>query len=462
MDHKTPFGEGDAAREIRSTSLRFVVLLILFANLVFGDSQSSFATHVSVALVYLGISVASIVTATRFPARENLKAGFVALDAVLVVVVLYEHILASPITDNHTLTTSSLVVAFILLNHIALKLDHRLIVLFSSIVVACWLTMLAIMAYRHHANAAGSLLGNFFSQDLVLTSSFGFTALAVYLVSLDHDRTRRHALKIEERRMNLSRFFSPTVVSDLQDASAVLDLERRDAAIMFVDIRDFTSYSEIADPREFARVLAEYRRIVAGTVFAYRGTVDKFIGDGVMAVFGQPKPQPDDASRALACAVELTAALDGWRLSNSKRGSPALATGVGLHYGTVIGGVLESGFHDEFTVIGDAVNVAQRLEALAKFLAVPLVVSVDLLRGIPGELNARRWHRQQAVKLTGRREPIDIAYIRANSTSTAQTQDVYETGNIQSDFQVLLPTMPCLRPSEREPLPSTTPGRADT
>lgn len=417
MSHRTPFRDGDSVRELRSASLRFVTLSILFANLVFGDSQSSFAIHMIVSLAYLGVSVASVVVAAHFPARDSLKAAFVALDAVLVTVVLYEHILASPITENHNLTTSSLVVAFVLLNHIALKLDHRLIALFSAIVVMSWLTMLAIMAYRHLADANGSLLSNFFNQDLILTASFGFTALAVYLLALDHDRTRRHALKLEERRMNLSRFFSPTVVSDLQEASAVLDLERRSVAVMFVDIRDFTSYSETADAKELARILAEYRRIVAGTVFAYRGTVDKFIGDGVMAVFGQPRPRPDDARRALACAVELAATLDQWRLANVEQGGPPLETGIGLHYGTAIGGVLESGYHDEFTVVGDAVNVAQRLDSVAKKLRSPLVVSMAMMDQVPGAQYAKQWIRKDEVKLEGRRELIDVVYLNRQRTT---------------------------------------------
>ncbi|WP_348641738.1 adenylate/guanylate cyclase domain-containing protein [Rhizobium sp. P44RR-XXIV] len=151
--------------------------------------------------------------------------------------------------------------------------------------------------------------------------------------------------------------------------------------------------------------------MVAGTVFAHRGTVDKFIGDGVMAVFGQPKPQPDDAHRALACAVELAAALDRWRLANIEQGGPPLETGIGLHYGTVIGGVLESGFHDEFTVIGDAVNVAQRLESVAKKLRSPLVISTAMMDQVPGAQYGKRWLQKDNVKLEGRKELIDIAYL---------------------------------------------------
>ncbi|ACM40309.1 adenylate/guanylate cyclase domain-containing protein [Agrobacterium vitis] len=434
MDKKSsPLGNSAATREIRSASLRFVVLSILFANLVFGDGLASFTTHVIVNSVYLIVSVASVAAAVYFPRQKHLGQLFVMLDAALVVVILYEHILANPITQDHNLTTSSLVVSFILLNHVGLKLDRWLIVVFSTIVVSAWVLMLAIMAFRHHDSSPGTLLANFFNQDLGLTVSFAFTAMAVYLLARDHDRTVRQALRIEEKRMNLSRFFSPTVVADLQTASASLDLERRDAAIMFVDIRDFTSYAETASSRELACVLGEYRHIVAGAVFAYGGTVDKFIGDGVMAVFGQPKPKADDARRALACALTLTEALEEWGGKKIEKGGPRLYAGIGLHYGTVLGGVLESGFHDEFTVIGDAVNVAQRLESLASLLKSPLVVSDRIIEEVPGMFGPNDWVYTNGVSIPGRKASVNIAYIRrtANLASPAG----YETGDIHTDFK---------------------------
>lgn len=413
MDRKTSmFSNSDSIREIRSASLRLVALAVLFANLVLGDGRTSVVTHITIMLIYLMISIASIFSATYFAKNKWLTEIFVALDAGLVVIVLYEHILANPITENHNLTTSSLVVAFILLNHVALKLEQRLVLLFSGIVIIAWIAMLALMAYRHHSNEPGTLLANFFNQDLGLTISFAFTAFAVFLLARDHDRTRKAAMRIEDRRMNLSRFFSPMVVAELEVASSVLDLERRNAAVMFIDIRDFTSYSETATARELARVLAEYRRIVAGTVFAYGGTVDKFIGDGVIAVFGQPKSRSDDAHRALACAIELMARLECWKISNIELGGPSLETGIGLHYGSVISGVLESGYHDELTVIGDTVNVAQRLETLTKKLEAPLVVSITMMGQVPGAEAALNWVRKDEVALAGRRELIDIAYVR--------------------------------------------------
>lgn len=409
--------DGTSATALRSSSLRFIVLSILFANLAFGDGPVDSAVQLAIGAAYLTVTMASVVAALYYPRRRTYFVLFSALDALLVGVILYEHLLASPVTADHSLTTSSLVIPFILLNHVALSLDRRLVVLFSTLVVASWLSMLAVMAYRHLGATHGGLLSDFLSRDLGLTLSFAFTALAAYLLARDHDRTLRRAKRIEEKRMNLSRFFSPRVVADLQNASAMLDLERRPAAIMFVDIRDFTAYAEVAPAAELASVLSEYRRIVAGTVFSYGGTVDKFLGDGVMAVFGQPRPGVDDARLALECALALAASLKSWTESVRHAGGPQLMTGIGLHYGNVLGGVIESGFHDEFTVIGDAVNVAQRLETLAKTLKSPLVVSQRLLAEVPFLSSDEPWIFLDQAEIPGRRGALDIAFLPAVTPS---------------------------------------------
>ncbi|MDW9378502.1 adenylate/guanylate cyclase domain-containing protein [Sinorhizobium meliloti] len=423
----------DSAREVRSILLRFVAFAILVANLLLGGNEGAIRTHAIVVVGYFVISLASVATARFMPDRLWLNTLFVVLDALLVALLLYAHILAGPVTENHNLTTSSLVVAFILLNHVGLKLDRRLVLVFSGIVVVSWVTMLAITAARHHTADIVSLFGAFFNQDLGLTVSFGFTAFAIYLLSRDHDRTRKEALKADRRRLNLSRFFSPLVVADLQEASEALELERRSAAIMFVDLRDFTSFAETAPARELALVLAEYRQLVSQTIFEHGGTVDKFIGDGVMAVFGQPAPAEDDADRALACAIDLVDALSDWKNHNAQNGYPALEVGIGLHYGTVVGGVLDSGCHSEFTVIGDAVNVAQRLETLAKSLDAPLVVSSALMLGLQKQAPLAYWIPQKSVALPGRRLPIDVWYLRRGAGVTlAEDHGIYETGTTQT------------------------------
>lgn len=426
----------DYAREIRSILLRFVAFAILLANLLLGGNDGAERTHLIVVVSYLVISITSVATARFLPDRSWLKTLFVVLDALLVVLILYGHILGGPVTENHNLTTTSLVVAFILLNHVGLKLDRRLVLIFSSLVLVSWMTMLAITAARHHTADTVSVIASFFNQDLGLTVSFGFTAFAIYLLAKDHDRTRKEALRADERRLNLSRFFSPLVVADLEEGSSALDLERRNAAIMFVDLRDFTSFAETAPARELAWVLGEYRHLVSGTIFERGGTVDKFIGDGVMAVFGQPTPTEDDADRALACALDLVDALSDWKNYSLRNGYPALNAGIGLHYGTVVGGVLDSGCHSEFTVIGDAVNIAQRLESLAKSFDAPLVVSSALMAQLNKPVPTALWIPQSSVVLAGRRLPIDVWYLRREAgLARAEDYPRYETGGMQTALQ---------------------------
>ncbi len=413
----------DTAREKRSLTLRFVAFAILLASLLLGGNAGAERMHAVVVVSYLAISVASVATARYLPGRSWLTTLFVVLDALLVALLLYAHILAGPVTANHNLTTTSLVVAFILLVHVGLKLERRLVLLFSAIVLIAWVTMLAMTAARHDASGPLSLLGAFFNQDLGLTVSFGFTAFAIYLLARDHDRTRKEALKADQRRQNLSRFFSPLVVSALQEKGDVLGLERRSAAIMFVDLRDFTRFAEAAPAPELAFVLAEYRQLVSQTIFEHGGTVDKFIGDGVMAVFGQPRPKEDDAGRALACALDLVDILTDWKNHNACNNHPALDAGIGLHYGTVVGGVLDSGCHSEFTVIGDAVNVAQRLESMTKTLQVPLVVSASLMCRLQAPAPEAAWISHEAVVLPGRRLPVDIWCLHRETGSAHPNED---------------------------------------
>ena len=361
--------------------------------------------------------------------------GLAILDASLAGYVLYEHLLAPSPQARHELTASSLVVVFLLLNQVAMRLDTALVLVFGAAVALAWSAMLVVLAFRHTGSQHGPLVDIIPLQDLLLLLCFCLAIGAAALSARRFRHVRVHAYRLEERRANLSRFFSPTVIGDLQDATSVLDLERREAAIMFIDLRDFTAYAENAPASEMASVLAQYRRIIAGAVLSFNGTVDKFIGDGVMVVFGQPKASPDDPERALSCALFVAQELEVWRNEAFARGQPSFHAGIGVHCGVVVGGVLESGFHDEFTVIGDVVNVAQRLEALAKILGSPLVVSENLLKRAPAQAAKIQWVRKRDVSLTGRSGSLDIAFIRRNSSATGQVDGAEHSASSKSSFQ---------------------------
>lgn len=209
----------------------------------------------------------------------------------------------------------------------------------------------------------------------------------------------------------LARFFSPGVVAELQDDRTNLTLARRHALVMFVDLRSFTLLSEASEPEAIAEVLSEYRQLVTEAVFEHGGTVDKFIGDGVMAVFGHPRTGEDDAARAIACGLRLTTLLAQWSHERVRHGKTAVEAGIGLHAGPVVGGVLESGRHAEFTVFGDAVNVAERLERLCRSLNAVLVISEDVLDDAPHYRSSVDWIWKEAAEINGRRGKLRLAYL---------------------------------------------------
>lgn len=418
----------DSEREIRSALLRLAAFVILAAESLFDKSASVEGTHFAVAICLAAIGIASLAHARFLPGLYWLRTLFVILDALLVSMILFEAMPDGPAQGGHAVTATGLVVAFILLSDVGLKHERRLVLVFAGIVLISWAGMLAVIAGTHHTADAVSFPVFFANQDLALTLSYGLTAFATYLFAKDRDRTQKETLLAKRQRLNLSRFFSPLVVSDLQEGSAALELERRNAVIMFVDLRDFTSFAETAPTRELAAVLAHYRHLVSGIIFDHGGTVDKFIGDGVMAVFGQPKAMKDDADRALACALELAHALSSWKRQSAVAGLPAMNAGIGLHYGSVVGGILDSGCHSEFTVIGDAVNVAQRLEALTKKLGSPLIVSSALVKQLRKPAPTALWTMKNDVALAGRRLPIDIWYLQAEEDGNASPDEAAELG----------------------------------
>jgi len=397
-------------RETRSGWLRLAVLAILILMLSLGETEANALFHTSVVGAYALTSLLALGFALAKRGPRWISPGFVIADALLVLALFYEHLLADATAHEHALTAVNLAVAFLLLNHVSLRLRPQLVLLFAVIVLTGWFVLMMAASFLHGSKESYHLPPGFV-EEAVVTATFAFAAFVVYLLTRDHNILLASATKSERRRQNLSRFFSPSIVSELETRGSSLDLDRRNAAIMFVDLRCFTRFSETADPNSLARLLGEYRQIVADTVFLRAGTIDKFIGDGVMAVFGHPKLSPEDASQALACALELKSRLEDWNKERRERGEPVLDAGIGLHFGAVTAGLIESGRHSEFTVFGDAVNVAERLERLTKQLNAYIVVSRDLLDEIRPSTSLENWQWQDAAELPGRSGVISVAYL---------------------------------------------------
>ncbi|MFZ9899630.1 MAG: adenylate/guanylate cyclase domain-containing protein, partial [Gemmatimonadaceae bacterium] len=173
------------------------------------------------------------------------------------------------------------------------------------------------------------------------------------------DRIRREALA----RSNFERFFTPALAARIASSPEAVKLggDKRRVAVLFSDIRGFTALSETMNPDAMARLLTEYFTEMVECVFRHGGTLDKFIGDAVMAQWGAPIGALDDCDRAMQAALDMMTGLDALNARWRAEARPTVEIGIGLNVGDVFAGNIGSDRRLEYTVIGDSVNVSSRL-----------------------------------------------------------------------------------------------------
>ncbi len=225
---------------------------------------------------------------------------------------------------------------------------------------------------------------------------------------------RRRAAS-ERARTNLARYFSPNLVELLAERDEPLGAVRRQTvAVLFVDIVGFTRMAEHLAPEAVVTMLREFHKRMTAQIFACGGTVEKYIGDAIFAVFGLPTAGADDAVNALRCADMMIAAVAVWNGERKRAGEPGLAIGIGLNFGSAVVGDVGSEQGLSFTVIGDTVNTASRLQGLTRKFGVPLVVGDPLVAAIaasPAEGAAQllaTLHDKGEQALRGRNEPVRV------------------------------------------------------
>jgi len=212
--------------------------------------------------------------------------------------------------------------------------------------------------------------------------------LVAFTLSVSIRRFNRLLLSnasLERERENLSRYFSPSMVDELsRNDEPLKQIRQHDVAVIFVDIQGFTTYASQRPAEEVIQTLRSFQSMMERAVFAQNGTLDKYLGDGLMATFGTPFPKSDDVRRAYHCARRMVLAAEAWNETRVAAGDAPLGVGVGLHYGPAVLGDI-GGNRLEFAVIGNTVNIASRMEDLTRPLSCKLVVSDAVHCALPQE-----------------------------------------------------------------------------
>jgi adenylate cyclase len=272
-----------------------------------------------------------------------------------------------------------------------------------------------------------SLAGAAPLRGIMSLAAIGITTL----LALKNLSATERLRETERERANLTRFFSPQLVDQLVAIDAPLSIARyQPAAVLFVDMVGFTAYCSRMTPEAVIALLRDLMTLLSDCVFSNHGTLDKFLGDGLMAVFGAPMASALDATNAARCALDIQRSINDWNERYHRFGDAAIWIAVGIHYGDVVQGDIGSDKRLELTVVGDTVNTASRVEAYCRSLDAAILVTGALVDELYAEDNrglAEKFTDQGYHILRGHVEPIHLYGVnrsRPHPVLSIQQEDI--------------------------------------
>ena len=263
------------------------------------------------------------------------------------------------------------------------------------------LITLAVLLLMLGANLAAWRYGN-----LVLPLA-PILGLVVALFVIDMSYGFFVESRAKRRISNLfGQYVPPALVDEMSKNPEAFDMkgESREMTVLFSDIRGFTTISENLDPRQLTLLMDAYLTPMTQVIHKHRGTIDKYIGDAIMAFWGAPLPDPQHARHAVLAALEMRQSLGRLMQEFRARGWPELKIGIGINTGVMSVGNMGSQFRKAYTVIGDAVNLASRLEGATKEYGVTVIVGEKTRKAAPGIV----YRELDRVRVKGKREPVVV------------------------------------------------------
>jgi class 3 adenylate cyclase len=233
--------------------------------------------------------------------------------------------------------------------------------------------------------------------------------------------TRERLITVGKEKDNLARFFSPAIVEQITKNDIVFSTTRFEpAAVLFVDMIGFTKFCSVLKPHDVIAMLRELLCALSDSVFEHHGTVDKFTGDGLIAVFGLPVSNDLSATNAVRCALTMQARVQAWNDARAALGQEAVAVAIGIHYGDVVLGDVGCESRLELTVLGDTVNVASRVENYCREAKASILITDAVVRRMQSEGSegtVRRFIDRGLHTIRGHSDAIRLHAIPRDPTS---------------------------------------------
>ena len=338
-----------------------------------GVVQEEFSFEAEALILYGLFSVARLIIAYRRPLPEWLLHLSVIADMALLMGLIYFYHLKYAQSAVFYLKAPILLYAFLFIALRALRFEARFVIVTGLAAVAGWIILIlyALSGRGGPANMTDDFV------EYMTSNSFLFQAEAEKIIAILLT-TAVLAIAIARARnllvrsvsegaaaRDLSRFFDPGVAARIRGAATSIKAgegELRDVAILTVDLRGFTRLSTELQPGDVMKLLQDYQGRVCPLIVSNGGSIDKFLGDGILASFGAVAPSPTAAADALRAADAVIEAADRWAAERRAAGLPPLSIGLAAASGRVVFGAVGDGERLEFTVIGDAVNFAAKLE----------------------------------------------------------------------------------------------------